>query len=31
MTPRILLVAVMGAGKTTTGRLVAQRLGLGVP
>ncbi len=27
MTPRILLVGMMGAGKTTTGQLVAQRLG----
>ncbi len=26
-TPRILLVGMMGAGKTTTGQLVAQRLG----
>jgi shikimate kinase len=26
-TPRILLVGMMGAGKTTTGELVAQRLG----
>jgi shikimate kinase len=29
MTPRILLVGMMGAGKTTTGQLVAQRLGWG--
>ena len=27
MTPRILLVGMMGAGKTTTGRMVAGRLG----
>jgi shikimate kinase len=27
MTPRILLVGMMGAGKTTTGQLVAHRLG----
>ncbi len=29
MTPRILLVGMMGAGKTTTGQLVARRLGWG--
>jgi shikimate kinase len=29
MTPRILLVGMMGAGKTTTGQLVAHRLGWG--
>ncbi len=29
MTPRILLVGMMGAGKTTTGHLVADRLGWG--
>ena len=29
MTPRILLVGMMGAGKTTTGRLVSERLGWG--
>ena len=29
MTPRILLVGMMGAGKTTTGQLVADRLGWG--
>jgi shikimate kinase len=29
MTPRILLVGMMGAGKTTTGQLVALRLGWG--
>ena len=29
MTPRILLVGMMGAGKTTTGPLVAERLGWG--
>lgn len=29
MTPRILLVGMMGAGKTTTGQLVAGRLGWG--
>ncbi len=27
MTPRILLVGMMGAGKTTTGNMVAQKLG----
>jgi shikimate kinase len=27
MTPRILLVGMMGAGKTTTGNLIAERLG----
>ncbi len=29
MTPRILLVGMMGAGKTTTGKLVARSLGWG--